>query len=442
MLIEFRVSNYRSFRDEAVLSMEAAGIGSFKKSLIKFSPTGKTTSKPVRLLPSVAIYGKNGGGKSNIIRAFWLSVQFIRNAQRTQHENAVIPIHPFMLDDDSRTKPTEFEFVYVYNGIKYYYGFAATKDQITREYLYHAPKGQKSLVFFRKGQRFEFRENTEKKKRQLISEAVAANQLYFAVACTMNEKSCIDAMRWFRECIFFSRDYTDIPEQLLNYSEDSNMLQAISNYAKMADVGIRDMQFEVKSTELSDTENLPSDLPEGIKTAFVQFIKALSDAPNSSENKLKMGEVSATSYHQGINREGKTGLYELPLSDESDGTRKLMALAPAIERVLNCGGVLLVDELEKEMHPMLVEMVVSKFQSPNSNPNCAQLIFTTHNTELLNMEILRKDQLYFVDKSRKDGASTLYSISEFSTTTNENVRKSYLMGKYGATPDLMIEEVE
>ena len=104
--------------------------------------------------------------------------------------------------------------------------------------------------------------------------------------------------------------------------------------------------------------------------------------------------------------------------------------------------MLLVDELEKEMHPMLVEMVVSKFQSPNSNPNCAQLIFTTHNTELLNMEILRKDQLYFVDKSRKDGASTLYSISEFSTTTNENVRKSYLMGKYGATPDLMIEEVE
>ena len=442
MLIEFKVTNYRSFRDEAVLSMEATRISAFKKSLIEFSPTGKPAANPIKLLPSVAIYGKNGGGKSNIIRAFWLAVQFILNAQRIQHEKAAIPMHPFLLDDDSRTKPTEFEFIYTHNGVRYWYGFAATKEQVIREYLYHAPKGQRSLVFSREGQKFEFRENSDKRRRQLISEAVAANQLYFAVACTMNEKSCIDAMRWFREDIFFSRDYTDIPEQLLNYSEDVNMLHAISNYAKMADVGIRDMQFEVKNTELPDTESLPENLPESAKTALIQFMKALSDAPNSAETQLRMGEVGATSLHQGIGHDGQTQLYELQLSDESDGTRKLMALAPAIERVLNCGGVLLVDELEKEMHPMLVELVVSKFQSPKSNPNHAQMIFTTHNTELLNMEILRKDQLYFVDKSHKDGTSSLYSISEFSTPTSENVRKSYLMGKYGATPDLMIEEVE
>lgn len=351
-------------------------------------------------------------------------------------------MHPFLLDDDSCKKPTEFEFVYIHDGIKYIYGFAATKENITREYLYYAPKGQKSLVFSRVGQIFEFRDNSEKRKRQLISEAVTSNQLYFAVACTMNEQACITAMRWFREHIFFSRDYTDIPEQLLNYSEDANMLQAISNYAKMADLGIQDMQFEVKNTDLSDTENLPSNLPEGIKYALVQFMKALSDTPNNAENKLRMGEVNATSFHQGINRDGNETLYELHLSDESDGTRKLMALAPAIERVLNCGGLLLVDELEKELHPMLVELVVSKFQSSRSNPHHAQLIFTTHNTELLNMEMLRKDQLYFVDKNRKDGTSSLYSISEFSTPTNENIRKGYLMGKYGATPDLEIEEVE
>lgn len=442
MLIEFKVKNYRSFRDEAVLSMEATGIGTFKKSLIEYRSSGKASSKPTKLLPSVAIYGKNGGGKSNIIRAFWLAVQFIRNAQRTQHEKASIPVLPFMLDDISRTKPTVFEFIYVYDDIKYHYGFGATKEAITHEYLYHSPKGQKSLVFSRTGQEFEFRENNDKKKRQLISQAVAANQLFFAVACTMNEKACIDAMRWFRECVFFSRDYTDIPEQLLNYSEDANMLQAISNYAKMADVGIRDMHFEVKNTDLVDAKDFPDDLPDGIKAALTTFMKALSEAPNISERKLKMGEVSATSFHQGIDRDGKTALYELELSDESDGTRKLMALAPAIERVLSCGGVLLVDELEKEMHPMLVEMIVSKFQSPSTNPNHAQLIFTTHNTELLSMELLRKDQLYFADKSRKDGNSSLYSISEFSTTTSENVRKSYLLGKYGATPDLVIEEVE
>ena len=100
------------------------------------------------------------------------------------------------------------------------------------------------------------------------------------------------------------------------------------------------------------------------------------------------------------------------------------------------------DELEKEMHPMLFELIVSKFQSKTSNPNNAQLIFTTHNTELLNMELIRKDQIYFADKRRKDGSSSLYSISEFATPTTENVRKGYLMGKYGATPDIEIEEVE
>ena len=442
MLIEFKFSNYRSFRDEAVLSMEASRITAFKNSLIEFSPTGKTVANPMKLLPSVAIYGKNGGGKSNVIRAFWLAVQFIRNAQRTQHENASIPMRPFLLDDDSAEKPSEFEFHYVCDGVKYCYGFAATKERITKEYLYHAPKGQRARVFTREGQEFQFSETADKKKRQMISEAVAANQLYFAVACTMNEKACIDAMRWFRECVFFSRDYTDIPEQLINYSEDANMLHAISDYAKMADVGIQDMQFEVKNTELSVADTLPSNLPEDIKSALTQFMKALSDAPNVSETRLRMGEVNAVSLHQGVDGTGNPKLYQLQLADESDGTRKLMALAPAIERVLNCGGVLLVDELEKEMHPMLVELVVSKFQSPKSNPNHAQLIFTTHNTELLSMEVLRKDQLNFVDKDREDGASELYSISEFATPTSENVRKSYLMGKYGATPNLMIEEVD
>ena len=140
--------------------------------------------------------------------------------------------------------------------------------------------------------------------------------------------------------------------------------------------------------------------------------------------------------------DGNKTLFTLELSDESDGTRKLMSIAPAIESVLNKGGIVLADELEKELHPMLVNYIVAKFQSKNTNPNGAQLIFTTHNTELLNMDILRKDQLYFVDKNRKDGTSELYGISDFSTKTADNIRKGYLAGKYGATPDIEIEEIE
>ena len=263
MLIEFRFQNYRSFRDEATLSMEATGLSSFKKSLIPLSSTTK-------LLPAAAIFGKNGGGKSNVIRAFWLAVQFIRNAQRTQHERATIPVNPFALNDYSMEDPTEFHFVYTVNGIKYWYGFSATRDHVIAEYLYHAPKGQKALIFSRVQQQFTFTE--EKTKRSMIGEMVAENQLFFSVACTMNDGACVSAMRWFRDHIFFSRDYPDIPRQLLAYSEDNNMLKAISDYAKAADLGIQDMHFEFDSKELVDDTSLPDTLPDNLRTALVQFM--------------------------------------------------------------------------------------------------------------------------------------------------------------------------
>lgn len=431
MLIEFKFGNYRSFRDEAILSMEATGLGMLKSSLISYNS--------LNLLPAVAIYGKNGGGKSNVIRAFWLAVQFIKNAQRTQHEDAEIPVRPFLLNDYSKDTPTFFEFTYVLDNVKYIYGFSATKEKVFSEYLYHAPKGQKATVFARTNQEFAFTE--EKAKRKLISEAVAPNQLFFSVACTMNDAACVSAMKWFREYVFFSRDYTDIPKQLLSYSNDKNMLAAISDYAKAADLGIEKMEFEFKDEEIDDLETI-TDMPENMKSALSAFMQTLKENSNSSEISLQKSEVKATSYHKGINKDGEKISFALELSDESDGTRKLMSIAPAIESVLNKGGIVLVDELEKELHPMLVNYIVAKFQSKNANPNAAQIVFTTHNTELLNMELLRKDQLYFADKSRKDGASELYSISDFATKTADNIRKGYLAGKYGATPDIEIEEVE
>lgn len=432
MLIEFQFKNYRSFRDEAVLSMEATGVGNFKNCLIEYNNR--------KLLPAAAIYGKNGGGKSNVIRAYWLAVQFIRNAQRSQHEKAPIPVVPFMLNDYSQEEPTEFEFVYVIDGIKYNYGFAATKEKIVREFLYHAPKGQRAMVFSREEQKFTFTE--DKQRRNLISETIAPNQLFFSIACTMNDTACVKAMKWFREAIYFSRDYSDIPQQLLEYSNNNGMLKAIASYAQAADLGIEDMQFEFNSKEIDEKLDWPDNVPEGIRAALTQFMRALSESSNQAAAKLKLGEVTATSLHTGIDKAGKHQQYKLELEDESDGTRKLMALAPAIESALRSGGVLLVDEIEKEMHPMLVNYIIAKFQSKRTNTNGAQLIFTTHNTELMNMELLRKDQLYFADKNQVDGSSELYSISDFNTRTTENIRKGYLAGKYGATPDIEIEEVE
>ena len=432
MLIEFKFKNFRSFRDETILSMESYGLKDFKSILIDFGS--------MQLLPGVGIYGKNGGGKSNVIRAFWLAVQFIKNAQRTQHENSPIPVVPFLLNDYSRSRPTEFEFVYTIDGTKYQYGFAADKEKIIWEYLYHSPKGQKATVFSRNGQEFYF--TVDKPKRTLISEVVAKNQLFFAVACTMNDADCINAMRWFRELVLFSRDYSEIPRQLIEYSDDKNMLKSITDYAKVADVGINDMRFEFKSTEISNEESIPREMPEELKNALSSFMKQLSETSNNSEMRLKVGEMKATSFHFGKNQDGKVEPYPLDLSDESDGTRKLMSLAPAIESSLQNGGVLLVDEIEREMHPILLEFIISRFQSKKTNPNGAQLIFTTHNTELLNMELLRKDQIYFADKGSEDGVSELYSVIDMPTQTSTNIRKSYLLGKFGAIPNIEIAEVE
>ena len=422
MLIEFSVKNYRSFRDEAVLSMEVTGSSPLKSVLIPFGG--------MKILPGAAIYGKNGGGKSNVIRAFWLAVQFIKNAQKTQHEKATIPVVPFALNDYSASEPTEFTFVYTLDGIKYWYSFAATKEKVYSESLYHAPKKQKSLIFSREGQTFSFTES--KACRKLISQVVAENQLFFSVACTMNDEDCSRAMMWFREKVYFSRDYSDIPQQLLEYPNDANILRAISDYAKAADVGIEDMRFEINGKPIDEE----AAFPEETRTELVQFMHLLSETSNNSETNLK-----AISIHQGEGESGEPRMYSMELTDESDGTRKLMALAPAIESVLFKGGLLLVDDIEKELHPALVEFIVAKFQSKKTNPNGAQIVFTTHNTELLNMELLQKDQLYFVDKNG-EGMSELYSISNFSAHTTENIRKEYLLGEYGATPNIEIEEVQ
>lgn len=246
----------------------------------------------------------------------------------------------------------------------------------------------------------------------------------------VTRKQYLDMM-WFREMIYFSRDYSDIPRQLLEYPNDANILRAISNYAKAADVGIEDMRFEINGKQI-DEEAASS---EEIRAELVQFMRLLSETSNDSETNLK-----AISIHQGKDKIGNSNVYTMELSDESDGTRKLMALAPAIESVLTKGGLLLVDNIEKELHPALVEFVIAKFQSKKTNPHGAQIVFTTHNTDLLDMELLRKDQLYFVDKN-SEGVSELYGIRDFSAHTTENIRKGYLLGKYGATPNIEIEEL-
>lgn len=379
----------------------------------------------------MAIYGKNGGGKSNLIRAFWLAVKFICNAQMTQGAGVLVPVDPFKLNDYSTETPTSFEFIYKYKGIKYIYGFSATKEKICEEYLYHYPKGFRAQVFKRTGQEFSFIQ--DKAFKQLISKAVAENQLYFSVANTMNESVCAEAMKFFTESIVFSREFEDLPGQIrLNY-HNNNVLKSMKQYVQRADVGITDMKFEMKNTEIDVDDTIPEDAPPELSRALKSFVSALSD---NSQVKIQRNEIKARTYHTGISKNGEISQYELGLEDESDGTLRLMALAAAIDRTIDNGGIFVADELEKGLHPLLTEYIVNKFQNSEINKNNAQLIFTTHDTEIMRQHFLDADQFYFVDKDRQTGESELYSVDGLGKKNNADIRTGYLIGKFGGVPEL------
>ena len=379
----------------------------------------------------MAIYGKNGGGKSNLIRAFWLAVKFICNAQMTQGAGVLVPVDPFKLNDYSTETPTSFEFIYKYKGIKYIYGFSATKEKICEEYLYHYPKGFRAQVFKRTGQEFSFIQ--DKAFKQLISKAVAENQLYFSVANTMNESVCAEAMKFFTESIVFSREFEDLPGQIrLNY-HNNNVLKSMKQYAQRADVGITDMKFEMKNTEIDVDDTIPEDAPPELSRALKSFVSALSD---NSQVKIQRNEIKARTYHTGISKNGEISQYELGLEDESDGTLRLMALAAAIDRTIDNGGIFVADELEKGLHPLLTEYIVNKFQNSEINKNHAQLIFTTHDTKIMRQHFLDADQFYFVDKDRQTGESELYSVDGLGKKNNADIRTGYLIGKFGGVPEL------
>ena len=410
MLLRFEVRNYRSFRDEVILDMETVGLADHKDCLLSFRNDD--------YLPVISINGKNGGGKSNIVRAMWLSTQFIKNAQRTQYESADIPVSPFELNDYSKDEPSSFEYEYEDDGVWYCYGFSATKKEVCEEHLYWSPKGQKSLVFKRDYQEFTFPVNKEKKIKEMISKTVGPNQLFFALSCTMNYEPCIKAMKWFRTKLFFSKDYRDLGANLMDYSEDKEMLKSITNIAKVADLGISDMKFEFDNKQIDSIDDLPDDVVRAFK--------------KNLNGKLQYNELKTFSYHYGVDLNGLKKEYELTLDDESDGTLKLMSRAIAMESALKNGGVFIIDEIEDKLHPILVEYIINRFQQ--NNPSKAQLIFTTHSIDIMNRELLRRDQYYLVNKDSSTGVSELYSVADFSVRNDEKIGKAYLLGKYGAIP--------
>lgn len=418
MLIEFSVGNFRSFHAPVTISMEAAAIRSENRQLDESNLIA--TQDSFKLLTSAVIYGANASGKSNLIGAFDFMRMFVLNSARESQAEDAIPVIPFRLSSDTVHRPTFFEVVFLIDGQKFRYGFEASVDKIEREWLYYTPTIREARLFTREGGRIDanprsFREGIGLEQR------TRPNALFLSVTAQFNGKMAMQIVNWFRNIGIISglNDLNYRKFTLRQFQSSPGWKEQIERLVRSLDVGIEAIRVE-------DSPANQAALPKYKTHEIREFM--LDDSTQW---------MSTQTTHTQYDAEGRiTGAVEFDLeSDESAGTQKLFYLSGPILESLQTGKILIVDELEARMHPLITCAIIRLFHSLETNPRRAQLIFTTHDTNLLDRSIFRRDQIWFVEKDSY-GASHLYSLVEFKPRNDESYERNYLRGKYGAIPYL------
>lgn len=420
MLIEFSVKNFRSIKERQTLSMVSANGGELRDTNTMGVLDGKLT-----LLRSAAVYGPNASGKTNLIKALQTMRRLVlSSAQRQRGDD--LRVIPYLFDHAAQEQPCEFEVVFISDGVRYQYGFAATNKQILEEWLFAYPKGRSQTWIDRKfnqsTQKYEWG-NTDKLTgtKQLWQEATRSNALFLSTAIQLNNTQLQSVFDWFKVKLKIVGLDALGPRFTLEQCETSQSKQQIIDILQAADFNINDLEIESEADEI---EHLLEELPSVSRERVAERLK---DANNVKVKKFRVRTV-----HLGSNQERFT----IGMNDESDGTQKFFAFAGPWLDVLEKGYVLIVDELNDNLHPKLVKFLVQMFHNPKLNQQNAQLIFTTHETSILNQDVFRRDQVWFTEKDEYN-ATTLYPLSDFSVRKEaENLEKSYLQGRYGALPYL------
>ncbi|HEC97285.1 MAG TPA: ATP-binding protein, partial [Nitrospirae bacterium] len=325
-------------------------------------------------------------------------------------------------DETSKKKPSEFEVTFVSQGIRYQYGFAVTQERIIDEWLLAYPKGRPQRwierAYNEKSQAYVWGKMEKLSgQKQLWQATTRSNALFLSTAIQLNNQQLKPVFEWFSSTL---RVAASIGGWSAGYSielcENKETRDKIISFLKAADVDIDDIQLE---KEKFNKENLPDDIPDEVKK---QIEEQFGDKPI----------VNVKTAH--FLTSGKKVLFDL--ANESDGTRKIFALAGPWIDTLENGYVLVIDELHDNLHPLMVKFLVNLFHCRETNPKNAQLIFTTHDTSILNQEMFRRDQIWFCEKD-KDQSSKLYPLTDFSPRKGvENLERGYLAGRYGALPYL------
>ena len=417
MLIQFNFKNFKSFRDEVSLDLSATKITEHSDHVVEIAND--------KLLKVAAIYGANASGKSNVYEAFEYMGYYVEesfkfggeNDSRQKGDSAYVKVTPFLFDSKSRQQESTFEVFFVDNsedtGKIYQYGFALQNDEVVEEWFYSKAKTArnkyKTIFYRKKGEELEMN-GLPKRSMENIRVALEKETLIVSLGAKLKIAKLKKVRDWFlnNEVMDFGDPVENYfrSQVLPNHFVDSREVQGnVADYFASFDEAIRD--FRVEEIQMENEKD-----SEGH-----YLIDALHKMADSDE-------------------------YEsIPLKSESSGTLKMFALYPSLKEVLDCGGTLFVEELNARLHPLLVRNLILTFLSPEININHAQLIFTTHDIWQFSNELLRRDEIWMVDKN-KDGVSELYSLADFKDEEGNKVRrdealaKNYLTGNYGAIPAL------
>lgn len=420
MLVQFTVENFLSIRDKVYLSLEPSKDSEHPENLI--------TKGDYKAVNSVAIYGANASGKSSLFKAITVALIMIRNSNNVQVTDK-LPMTPFKFDFESRNKPTSFEFTFIAkDGRKYIYGFSATTEKVVEEYLYCYNTSKPTLLFdLNENEKPKFN-RAYKVKLEAAYQMNTANKLFLATATTWNVECTKSPFEWLAESI---DTFTDVMElggvAFEKYRTDENRkyIEFTKNLLKQADINISSIEVDAK--EVVGGPALP----------FQIVVQGKIIPPNEG----KHYDVEITTGHTVVDENGEKTEFSLTLQEESIGTQLLFFYGLLLKDAFEKGKTIVLDEIDKSMHPSLVKFIMNLFRDPDVNKNGAQLIVTTHETGILSLEMFRRDQIYFTEKDSKSGVTDLYSLDEFSVRKTENIEKGYLMGRYGAIPFLQAGEV-
>lgn len=410
MLIEFKVENFRSFKSAQTLSM-VAGSAAEQRKTNTFEMPGIG-----RVLRTAVVYGPNAAGKTNLLRAMQFMRDFvIRSAGSTP--GTPPPYTPFRLSKATAQAPSEFQITFAQENVRYNYGFTIDATRVSKEWLveYASQKGRMLFerIYDDKTEEYDWRlSRSLKGPRSHWTQSTRPQELFLSKAIQLNNTQLLPVFHWFQKRLVII-----VGPQSLNGSLTLKLLDTPDGKIKLLPF-LRAADLDIDGVEMQ-REPLPASPRALINAPFLE-----QREPNSLPNAIKILFSHKSDENEDVS---------FDYSDESNGTQRLFLSAGAWLNVFANGEVLLFDEIDTSLHPKLARFLVGQFHSNKTNQSNAQLICTTHDTSLLDREVFRRDQFWFVEKKRRSG-SILYPLTDFHPRGDEDIERWYMRGKYGAIP--------